>query len=300
MRNTERQRWIDVFKSLGIFLIVLGHSLRFGVIRNFVYYFHVPAFFFIAGVVAKEKKFNKAFLLEQFKRLMIPYYLFGMISIAVYAILGGFAANSLDVHGVNDVSKNVVNLLYGRSELSFNAPLWFLPALFVTKVLFQVLCNALQRKRSIYLSIFAVLGSILAYVYTNARGVSLPFSLELVFKLFPFYVFGRICAPVLRNVADCSACTTKKWLFSVVLLSITFVATMIAPAVIYTNNKIPNPVIFYGIAMMGCMGLYYLSISLQQVKWLGYLGRNTLSVLVMHKFPIVFFQIINFFIIINP
>lgn len=157
MKNTysERLNWIDAFKGLAMILIVLGHSLRLGVVHNFVYYFHVPAFFLIAGVVAREKAFNKAFALGQFKRLMIPYYVFGIISIAIYAILGSFAANSLGVQSVNDVTENIICLLYGHSALSFNAPLWFLPALFVTNILYQLLHTVLSKLSStIYLSIY--------------------------------------------------------------------------------------------------------------------------------------------------
>ena len=67
---------------------------------------------------------------------------------------------------------------------------------------------------------------------------------------------------------------------------------MIAPDVNYTNNQISNPIIFYVIAIMGCMGLYFLSVAFQQIKSIRFLGKKTLHVLVMHKFPIVFFQVI--------
>ena len=156
----ERLNWVDVFKGLAIILIVLGHVLRFGVLHKFAYYFHVPAFFFIAGVVAKRKEFNKSFVWTQFKRLMIPYYTFGIISIAVYLVLGSVAANILDVYSTNGILKNILMLLYGNSIIPFNAPLWFLPALFVTNILYQLLCavmrTTLLRKNylSIYLSIY--------------------------------------------------------------------------------------------------------------------------------------------------
>ena len=52
----RRIEWIDIAKALGIFLIVLGHTLRAGKVHLIVYTFSVPLFFIISGLVFKKHK----------------------------------------------------------------------------------------------------------------------------------------------------------------------------------------------------------------------------------------------------
>ena len=287
----NRIKWIDIFKGCGIILIVLGHVLRTGVFRNIVYYFHVPAFFFISGITTKDKPLNRTYIWSQFKRLMIPYYFFGIVSIAVYAVLGELVAKGFDMSNTQGVVANLKALLYGSSILSFNAPLWFLPALFVTKLLYQSLCTLLRGNKKL-LFIFAILACFAAYIYTNANLFALPFSLELVFKLFPFFLAGQICAPLLIDMESKATARWKFLLAALCVLPMTCVAAAFAPPINYTNNQISNPIVFYGIASVGCIALFYLSIGVQHIRWLDFIGRKTMPILVMHKFPIVFFQVI--------
>lgn len=67
----------------------------------------------------------------------------------------------------------------------------------------------------------------------------------------------------------------------------------VCPPVNYNNNQFPSPVGFYLIAMLGCLGMYGVSVGIQNVSWLNLLGAKTLPVLVIHKFPVVFFQVLG-------
>ena len=283
----KRLQWIDVFKGCGMILIVLGHTLRSGLIHNIVYYIHVPAFFFVSGITIKDKPINKTDATLLFKRLMIPYYFFGVISIAVYAILGKIAADGLEMTTTSGICRNIFDLLYGSSGLSFNGPLWFLPALFLTKVLYQLFYTLVRGNKKI-LFVLSIVGCILGFLYTDAGLIGLPFSFELVLKLFPFFIAGQMCKSLLisnqKKSLNCS-------IGAVVILPIVFIFAAFAPEINYTNNLIPNQIVFYLIAALGCVGLYCLSISIQKIRWIGFIGRKTLSILVMHKFPIIFLQV---------
>ena len=49
-----RQNWIDWSKSIGIYLVVLGHCSFFNKdIEGFIYTFHMPLFFMISGYLYK-------------------------------------------------------------------------------------------------------------------------------------------------------------------------------------------------------------------------------------------------------
>lgn len=47
----NRLREIDIAKGYGIILVIMGHILTEGSFREWIYSFHMPLFFFLAGAV---------------------------------------------------------------------------------------------------------------------------------------------------------------------------------------------------------------------------------------------------------
>ena len=57
-RPAVRQRidWIDTAKGLCMILVIVGHTLPYGnLMRNFIFSFHMPAFFFLTGYTARRR-----------------------------------------------------------------------------------------------------------------------------------------------------------------------------------------------------------------------------------------------------
>lgn len=47
----QRIDWIDTAKGLCMILVIVGHTLPYGnLMRNFIFSFHMPAFFFLPGI----------------------------------------------------------------------------------------------------------------------------------------------------------------------------------------------------------------------------------------------------------
>ena len=66
----KRIHWIDVLKGIGIILVVLQHCIGLSdnksvssFVSVWILFFHMPLFFYVSGLVYKEKSDN-AFLLE--------------------------------------------------------------------------------------------------------------------------------------------------------------------------------------------------------------------------------------------
>ena len=53
--RAERLSWLDVLKGIGIILVAIGHIYSNRTVFNWLYSFHMPLFFFAAGLVYKEK-----------------------------------------------------------------------------------------------------------------------------------------------------------------------------------------------------------------------------------------------------
>ncbi len=74
----KREYWLDIAKSIGIFLVVLGHTSINENLKIFIYSFHMPLFFLISGFLFKTNDNFKNFFIKQFKRyytlLYFQYY----------------------------------------------------------------------------------------------------------------------------------------------------------------------------------------------------------------------------------
>lgn len=75
MTNPSIQRilWIDWMKSIGIYLIVLGHVWTWG--AEFVYTFNVPLFFFLSGFLSKKYESRRIAIRKVFYNLFVPMIL---------------------------------------------------------------------------------------------------------------------------------------------------------------------------------------------------------------------------------
>ena len=192
-KENERVVWIDIAKAISIFLIVLGHTLREGIVHQTVYSFHVVAFFLLSGMTCRTDNVAKR-IKNDFLRIMIPYYIFGFASIAIFMFLGKFAATQLEMYVDTSVGYNIWGLLYANPALNpmkFNMPLWFLPSLFIVKICYYTLSKVCRQKPSILFSCCCGL-SILAVVYSSFDFPALPFNLSVSFKMLPFFSIGRI------------------------------------------------------------------------------------------------------------
>ena len=88
MSNTNRVFWIDLVKGIAIILVVVGHILQMRLqplltgLYEFIFNFHMPLFLFMSGYVLKSIIFkaNMNYLLDKYKRLMIPCVVFGALN----------------------------------------------------------------------------------------------------------------------------------------------------------------------------------------------------------------------------
>jgi fucose 4-O-acetylase-like acetyltransferase len=54
--------WIDVIKGIGIVFVVAGHTY-IGEVKDFIFLFHMPLFFFISGFLFTQQEHKKNILI---------------------------------------------------------------------------------------------------------------------------------------------------------------------------------------------------------------------------------------------
>ena len=139
----KRVPQIDALYTIGIILAVLGHShpsdwtlfarTPYETLIVFIYTFHMPLFFFLAGFTFyRSKRLTQTgyarWLSDKAARLLIPYFALSVLAILPKSILEG------RVFGT-DLLNQLLSLLL-RPRLGVWGHFWFLPALFTMYALF--------------------------------------------------------------------------------------------------------------------------------------------------------------------
>jgi len=164
---SQRDDSFDVLKGIAILLVIVGHcgTFRF---RSFIYSFHMPLFFFIAGFFLKSRPVSQEISLS-FKRLIVPYAFTSVcicISVLLYEIVNySFSDGSY-------FQKTVIMYLLGsRGRLSEYLGgnvdvLWFLLALFWARCI-TAFFNQKIHSEIICCLLFVVFGILGTFLYKN-------------------------------------------------------------------------------------------------------------------------------------
>jgi len=294
LRTNDRIAWLDIAKGIAIFLVVFGHTLRDGTAQKIVYSFHVSAFFLLAGTICKTDMV-KTRITRDFLRIMVPYYCFGILSIVIFLILGQVAADRFEMQVDTSLWSNVWDLIWAcpkGNRMKFNMPLWFLPCLFATKLLYYAL-SKLFRERQAHILLCSMVLAALGFVYTRLGGPSLPFNFSVSLKMLFFFSLGRSFYLVLPTMKTRFLLGNRRAVLSILALAGTCLIAWFMPKVNYSGDTFPNIAGFMTTAVLGSFGICFLSMWIRNSKVLEYIGRNTLAILVMHKFPIVLFQTVG-------
>lgn len=293
MSNLVQKRrifWIDAAKAIGIFCIVFGHVLQTGILNKAVYTFHVPLFFFLSGVVFHYEEYDFLQLAKkQAKVLLYPYYIWAAFSIVVYFSMGHFIGESLAGHMGYSLPETIYLSLIGYSPT--NRPLWFLPCLYVMQLL--LLCcirlEAMLQKKQFFRCVVIVICIFFAGLYSYFPHYKIPFAIDKAVALFPFIYSGYIVRK--REGANEAG---KKQCFSAItfLLFGLIIGIALNSQLDYRNLILGNPIFFYISAVACVIGICGICKCLRANKVLSYVGKNTMPILVLHKFPILFFQAI--------
>ena len=185
----KRIEWIDISKGIGIFLVIIGHTMLEPTIRTQIYTFHMPLFFLLSGFLFSHKKHHNAvsFTLAKAKSLLIPYTVFAIISLYLGKIL-------LETEVNLEVFMKAF-LLSQRNGLYFDEPLWFLTSLFTIEILFYLFVKYIKNPFVILLAAAGL--SILSIRYLHALTAEsvLPWSLDQSL----YYLFYFACGYVMKT-----------------------------------------------------------------------------------------------------
>lgn len=189
-KDIKRNYMIDSAKVICLYLILFCHIPPTGGLwHNFVYLFHVPIFFLIAGMFYKQKPICEV-IVSSARTLLLPYLMFNLILVGcsvVITLLGGYGFE-LKSH----VFEPLMGIMLGSSGVATpyrlpGGPSWFLIALFMARVIFAVF---LQSSR--WMRILECLTLLTMYIVVDNYIGWNPFSMNGAILGLPFLALGYV------------------------------------------------------------------------------------------------------------
>lgn len=145
----KRLDWVDVAKGIAMLSIVIGH-VNGGIIGDtdlsFVYGYELSVFFVLAGYLLKIEPLTARYLEKKFKRLMVPYFFtcFFMMSFQIIR----FDRTIMEVTSrirywisISFFASGGVSNIGNISFEGFVGAIWFLPAMFFSLIIAQIVFN---------------------------------------------------------------------------------------------------------------------------------------------------------------
>lgn len=124
---SKRLDYIDIFRGIGIVIMILGHIGYGGWFDKFIHAFHMPMFFWISGFFYKGGGNVNEYIKKKAKALLVPYFTFAFLHFLVN-LKNEFIINTL-FH----------ILIINTEGLPIAGALWFLTALFFTDIIYFLL-----------------------------------------------------------------------------------------------------------------------------------------------------------------
>lgn len=268
----ERQRiqWIDAVKALGIFSIYLGHFAdAAGRSYRFVFIYHIPLFFFIAGCTEALNRETSCWIniKKKIKNLYLPFLMFAIFSAVLFLI-----EHNGDLKTVKILANSI---LLGCIRNTFIAgALWFLSCMFTMYVVFQVI--KMVRYRIVILCI-----CVLCFVFTK-QAATYPkwaYNLDSALAYLIFYCLGYLLFGTIDRLLN--ARDTGSRLFvcistvgaCIYAVSFFFGRYLFEPFNVFPFIELFSPV-------LKAVPLIWLNIVaayiFRESKWLAQIGKNTL------------------------
>lgn len=189
----QRELKYDIAKGIAIILVIVGHGHCIShLTSSFIYSFHMPLFFIIAGVFYHERGIKES-VRKDFRRLMVPYFVFAALAAMRFSMSNGVLQGDTQAIIDSIVAMCWMSGSEHHSLLFSDIPkvgaIWFLPTLFVCKNLYNILLRRVTNDRRklmlvcILTSIAGVAGDIL---------VNLPFGILTGCGALVFYMAGNM------------------------------------------------------------------------------------------------------------
>lgn len=283
-RLSDRVTSIDIAKGIAILLVIIGHCNHFfdynSETKVLIYGFHMPLFVILSGCTLRISEKSRvetlswiALVKKKTLTILVPYFFVGFISILIFGKTGDTSAFS--------------TLLIGEAattDMNYNVPLWFLPMLFLSEIVFSSY-NYIKKR---YVGIISITISGIGY-FMMSRKMIMPWSLDIALFCQLFLFLGYICVPVLIKYAK----TKRLAKHNSILIASCILSSIIYYFITRWNGRVDlnarcigNVGLFFLHSLVGSLLVLSFSLLMERVNvitaFFAWLGRHSLDILCWH------------------
>ncbi len=310
VQTRERVAWVDIAKGLTMLCIVFGHLMVDTFTQSLVYAFHVPTFFLLSGYCFNGNLPFLKFVSKKIKRIMIPYFTFGLLAIVIYLLYGRLTHTETQT-----VAQCFLGLIIGNGKsdmMEFNKHIWFLPCLFVMTVIFygvsRLVDRIVSRTKCSAAAAYAVLTVVLFAAAFPAFGWHtkwyLPWGTETALRFLSLYSLGFCLSR--QKIAHVSFRKEPLKASVLVIMAAACAVVLYWAArknylmnlvnghfmVWYMGDKFGNKYYYWLSALSGIAVVLIISLLLPESKLLIAAGKKTMPVLLLQRYPIMVLRLI--------
>lgn len=291
MESKKRLDYLDIAKCLTIVLVIIGHvagNVDDPFYRCAIYYFHMPLFFIVSGIVTKkrdityDKEYYKNFIVKSIYTLLIPCLIWAL----VYSKFSW---------------KNVPYILYGSWQSLTKAEtltsLWYLPCLFLARLWMELIIGLSDKysrmNKNLFILICTIISFILGFCLPQLE-LGYPFGFNISFVGLGFMLIGYEHKDVIERFQS------KGIIFHLIKLVIVIAIFELGihfegktKLVLMCGSDYGNIILFLINALSGVVVIFSIS-ALITKKWeiddtnpfrnaILWIGRNTIGIFLVHK-----------------
>ncbi|AFM41370.1 acetyltransferase, fucose-4-O-acetylase [Desulfosporosinus acidiphilus SJ4] len=273
----KRTEYLDIAKGLLIISVILTHSPW--PYAPYMYWFHMPAFFIISGLLYRDGIDFK----RQFFKFYLPYFSFSAVDILFnFLMYPGIAS-------LGNFLSSFKNYIYGGKAVW--GVFWFIPVLLISKFLFSKLKSNFKTP---YVIAILSLGYIAVHIYSIkvipnsivdiTKQYWLPLDIDVVPLALVYYAIGFYSKNIIRYLVT----KTAMFISGIACLLLTFI-NFAFRIDFYMNMKDSYyKSLIWDLIIPLCFTIFILAISNNLVKgklrnFLNYCGVNSLIIMYLHR-----------------
>lgn len=303
----KRLGYIDAAKGFGMLLIIWGHV---AIIPNGISIwasgFKVSLFFMVSGLLvahssmchpSKKELPMRAVAKKLSRSLLVPYFGYSVLAVAAHLLYGFIKHEDLPALLANDI--------YMTLTLRGISTLWFLPAMFIGRFLFE-LCGMRRKKRVFHLAFLLLFGGLL-YAAQNLMSLTEIFPLAECPLLTVlrggmalwFFEAGWFVGTLPDNIKK----HVLSWYSAVAMFLLTIVLALLNREVNINQYILGSiPALFFVTGITGTLSLVVLLRCVYRffsIPPLEYFGKNSLIIMSTHMplyFTAIATRLVNIFL----
>lgn len=283
-KTPDRDDTVDIAKALCIILMVIGHGCCGEYLGKFIYWFHMPCFFFITGWLLKDKYIHnpKKGIVNKFKGIYIPCIKWSIIFILLHNLLVPLHINN-SYNSILDTVQEILRVLTFRPthELLIG-PYWFLiTSLFASfySIIYLYILSRFNR-----FNVKWIVAGILIFIGLTFISDLSPISLPPLWFKTAFYASAFMIGGYLMKSLWNEKIFQIRREYMLLLLIPIILAVVVPPHGMNTVNSY-QVVYYFVVAFLSAIGIFACSKLLFRIKTFSCLktvGANTFNILTFH------------------